>query len=556
MIIIQSVILLSAFLLFQIELIIAKLLLPYYGGSYSVWGACVVFFQFLILSGYFYAHLLLKNFTPKQSRMIHAALSFLPLLAFPGRELLINADQNNINLVFQIFIQLSFSIGSVFFILSSMSVVWQGWMGHSRLKEKVNPYRLYAVSNLGSFAALFTYPFLFERYLTLDAQIFIWRTGYFILLALQVSAFFRIPLAQTIFVQSPSLKLPGHSRGEFLRWMTLSAAGVMMFLAVTNIITSEITPMPLLWVVPLGVYLLSFCFNFKEKIWCPAWITENIWVVAGSAVLFYFFILTEKIPLLFVLLIGWGLLFLICMFCQNQLIRTKPEDQKHLTDFYLAISLGGFLGGILVSWVIPVMTAYYLEYLLALFLLSCGLLVPHNLRPIKIERWKVLAAIQAVIIVFLPLLSKFLVQEEYLYRHRNYYGIIKIFDQGGVRFLKHGETLHGMQYASDRQKPPKPLAYYHPGSPAGKLLSSDIFDFKRIAMVGLGAGSLASYGRDGREIESRDEPPASGGLGFLPLIGYMFQSAAPDHVRAPATSLEVRRGPTVIVSQCHKKFSR
>ena len=178
----------SAFLMFQIELIIAKLFLPNYGGSYLVWGACIVFFQAVLLAGYIFAHAFLRRLGASSYLKVHLWLLFIPLLFFPLRDFHLSFKSfyfplisYPVPLVLDIFWRLTVTIGPVFFVLSTMSLVTQSWLAASFLKERDNPYGLYAVSNLGSFAALLTYPFVFELYLTNTEQLQIWRILYLVL---------------------------------------------------------------------------------------------------------------------------------------------------------------------------------------------------------------------------------------------------------------------------------------------------------------------------------------------------------------------------------------
>ena len=186
--VLSAITFISAFLLFQIELIIAKLLLPNYGGSYLVWGACVVFFQGVLLAGYLFAHQLISNKGIGSYLKIHLFLLVLPFIFFPGRLLQIPTYETTMPLVIDIFFKLLLTIGPVFFVLSTVSLVTQTWIASS-INSKENPYALYAVSNLGSFLGLLTYPFVFELYLTNTQQLQIWRVMYFILVGLNFLAF-------------------------------------------------------------------------------------------------------------------------------------------------------------------------------------------------------------------------------------------------------------------------------------------------------------------------------------------------------------------------------
>ena len=183
---------LSAFLLFQIELIIAKIFLPKFGGSYLVWGACLVFFQFALLGGYWYSHVAIRKFGMYRYGALHFIILLAPLLFFPGRPLPEIVAHSGIPLVLDVFLQLALTIGLAFFVLSTISIVTQSWLAHSQLPEQRNPFMLYAVSNIGSFLGLLSYPFLFERYFDLDTQVTIWRILYLVFLLLYLIALLTI----------------------------------------------------------------------------------------------------------------------------------------------------------------------------------------------------------------------------------------------------------------------------------------------------------------------------------------------------------------------------
>jgi spermidine synthase len=531
----------AAFLLFQIELIISKIVLPIFGGSYLVWGACVVFFQTMLLLGYLYSHLIIKKLGIFRYRYFHLILLLMPLLFFPGRPLpTINAHPW-VPMPIDVFFQLLKSLGLVFFVLSTTSIIFQGWLAVSELPERQNPYILYAASNLGSFVALLSYPFLFEATLDLNAQLLIWRWGYLLFLGLHLIVFRIVGVSQKIIEPKPD-SIPINSK-ERLRWLLLSAAGVIMFLSVTNIITYEIAPIPLLWIIPLCIYLVSFVLVFKKHPWYPDWIKENFHLTVGFSILLYFLIQKIRFPLLFELLGQFFFLFIICMFCQGELHKHKPKDTQGLTIFYLIISCGGFLGGILVSWIIPLISTTMIEYLVGLFLISLALIVEEKkarigwyasrllvyiilfltLWPTVFQRYNIFGLI-IIIFTFKFVYSQLKTRPRafylsllivlcldffteapwrniiYIYKHRNFYGIYKVYDKDKKRFLGHGTTLHGAQYL-DEKRQKVPLTYYHRLTPVGKLMTSDLFNFSRVGLVGLGAGSLASYAKPSQTFD-------------------------------------------------------
>ena len=528
---------LSAFLLFQIELIVAKLFLPYYGGSYLVWGACIVFFQAVLLAGYCFAHTFLRRFGACLYLKIHLWLLFIPLLFFPLRNLHLSFSCGPLPLVLDIFWQLTITIGPVFFVLSTMSLVTQSWLAASFLKERNNPYGLYAVSNLGSFAALLTYPFIFEQYLTNTEQLQIWRVLYLILVFTNLLAWRMIKTEGRRVDKTEGFAIAPVSGKEIVRWLVLGAAGVVMFLSVTNIITYEVAPVPLLWVIPLGIYLMAFVLNFKKNPWCPLWISRYISPIIGLAAMMYFLSQKHFLPVLLVIALLCGFLFLICMYTQHRLIQTKPSSDVQMTLFYVMLSLGGFLGGIFTSWVIPLISNTLIEYLVGLLLvalmvpqvskglplwkicLSALLLVlafyvwPHIFN--KYHCWsfvllwvavwfsflglasdkKFFAAALIGIILMTPLLEPIWQGDHFIIKKRNYYGIYEIYDtKGGIRVLVHGTTLHGIEFL-DQQRRRFPIGYYSPFSAIGSLLIKDVFQAKRIGVVGLGTGTLSMYAK-------------------------------------------------------------
>ena len=375
---------LSAFLMFQIELIIAKSFLPNYGGSYLVWGACIVFFQAVLLAGYVFAHALLQRFGTSFYLKIHLWLLFIPLLFFPVRDFHLSFNPYSLPLVLDIFWRLTVSIGPVFFVLATMSLVTQSWLAASQLKGRDNPYGLYAVSNLGSLAALLTYPFVFEQYLTNTQQLQIWRVLYLVLVVGNLLAWCMIKTGQRRIEGAAMAAVTPVSGKQILRWLCLGAAGVVMFLSVTNITTYEVAPVPLLWVVPLGIYLMAFILNFKRNPWCPSWIIRYIGPIIGLQAMMYFMSQKHLLPVILVIALLSVFLFFICMYTQHQLIQSKPSSSTQMTLFYVMISLGGFLGGILTSWIIPLISNTLIEYLVGLLL--AALMMPQVSK--RISLWK------------------------------------------------------------------------------------------------------------------------------------------------------------------------
>ncbi|MDD5129856.1 MAG: fused MFS/spermidine synthase [Candidatus Omnitrophica bacterium] len=537
------IVFLASFLLFQIELIISKILLPDFGGSYSVWGACVVFFQAVLFLGYFFSYCWLKKAGMKHLRRFYFVLFLFPLFFFPGKSFSFGNPVNlGIPLVINVFWYLFFSIGAVFFALSTVSVILQSWLGNSDLAEKNNPYVLFAVSNLGSFTALITYPLFFEVFLDLDQQLWFWRAMYFLLAGLIILATYLVKVSGHHKADSKIFKMNGISKNNCWEWVLFSAAGVVMFLSVTNIITYEVAPIPLLWVVPLCIYLASFVLNFKRKSWYPAWIEDKFYLVFAWSVLLFFIILMRILPFILEAVVICLFLFYICMFCQYRLYKTKPVDLDNLPLFYLIISFGGFLGGLFATWVMPVISTSINEYLVGLTLIALALSI--GVKP-RLMGWRNLAFVVYIwltliiwpmifkeynlwglIIIFLifkicykrlfkypralflstliilslaPFIDSIWKDTNLVFRYRNYYGLYEVYVKNQKYVLMNGTTIHGVQY-QDKHRENIPLAYYHKFTPVGELLNS-FGGNKNIGVIGLGAGSLTAYAQAGQEVD-------------------------------------------------------
>ncbi len=534
---------LAAFLMFQIELIVAKLFLLAYGGSYIVWGGCVVFFQAVLLLGYLYAHRVVQQWGIKRYRFFHPLLVASPFLFFPGRPLHAIHPHSHWPIAIDIFWQLTWTIGLVFFVLSTFSLILQAQLSFSNLKQRVNPYILYGVSNLGSFGALLSYPFLIEPYFDLQQQLSIWRLGYLFLFLLQIVAVVLIPVDTEERVDTTiTERVP---RRETARWFFLGAGGAIMFLAVTNIVTSEIAPLPLLWILPLSIYLLAFTLNFKAKPWCPPWINQKISVWMTLGIFLYFLILQRTVPFVIFLILLLFELFVVCMFCQTQLYQSKPKNDRLLTYFYIVIATGSFIGSLVINWIMPVISSGLWEYLLGLSLVALGWMLgqprqriePCDLRlllyvflfvflwPVQFNHYNVfgiilffyvfqrvfagfqknpamltLGVFSILSLCILTPLEDVWSWQNFIHRERNYYGLYKILEKRDTRFFMHGTTLHGAEYL-DENKRDEALSYYHDKTPIGALLNSSLFDFTHMAAIGLGTGTLAVWARENKTME-------------------------------------------------------
>jgi hypothetical protein len=552
---VKGVVFLAAFLLFQIELIIGKALLPGFGGSYLVWAACVLFFQVALLAGYGYTHVAARKLAIGHYAPAQAVLMFLPLVLFPIK-LGDLAPNYRLPFVVEIVWLLLGTVGPAFLVLSTVSVMAQNLLAASDRPERDDPYFLYGTSNLGSFLGLISYPFLVEPFFNLDTQLLIWEAAFVVLAVAQAALILTLrrgtaPERARVMAEAAEAAPPLGWRGP-VRWLLLSAAGSALFLSVTNIITFELAAIPLFWMLPLGIYLFTFYLNFKARPWCPGWLKSGFYLTLPVGVFLFLIVVQLRVFPAWSLFVGHlTVLFVFCMFCQNELVVSRPAAARDLTAFYLALAAGGAVGSALVSFVMPLVSSIMIEYLLG-FLLAAGAIVlgPHGGRwgwrdlagPLvaapailwpyiyaKLDEdsayltWGIAAALLAIylvlwrrprgitvslltVLVLASFLEYFRVDNSLVHRNRNFYGISLVLDRGGKRYLRHGSTMHGAQYL-DPEKGRIPLTYYHPTTPSGELLSSPLFHFADIAVVGLGAGTLASYCGAGQTMDYYEIDP-------------------------------------------------
>jgi hypothetical protein len=398
---------LSAFLLFQVQLILGKYILPWFGGTPAVWTTCLLFFQLLLLGGYAYAHLLSRSLSSRVQARVHitllaASVFLLVLTAFlwpspitPGPSWKPEGPENPVGRITGLLLA---GVGAPFLLLSTTGPLLQRWYAFS---EASHTYRLYAVSNLGSLFGLLAYPFLFEPYLRLQTQARLWTAGY-ILFALgcagcAVVASRTQPVA-TDSIRNASSEAPGAVR-PFALWILLPGAASAMLLAATNWICQEVASVPFLWVLPLSLYLLTFVICFENERWNRRGVLHTLYFASAAwacAVFIRRGAFGSMVEIGSYLLV----LFACCLVCHGELVRLKPPTQ-HLTAFYLSVATGGALGGILVVLVIPHVFSRYVEFQAGLGL--CGLLLFLATRRDKQSWWHARPKARLVALVLLAL---------------------------------------------------------------------------------------------------------------------------------------------------------
>lgn len=494
-------ILVSAFLLFLVQPIMAKQILSWFGGSAAVWTTCLVFFQFLLLFGYAYSDWTTRKLKPRQQVMLHVLLLFLSLAALPIVPDASWKPAGDEDPGWRILGLLGATIALPYFLLSTTGPLVQAWFARSFPTGTV--YRLFALSNFGSLLALISYPFLIEPWVTTRQQSYGWSAGYvlFVVSCAAAALFSTRAGAAAAAAELPRSEEPAAvppEVGDYVLWLTLSGMGSFMLLAVTNHITHDVASVPFLWILPLTLYLITFILCFEGRGWYQRrfFLGPLIVVVGAMAWALHaergIMDIKEAIPLFTV-----GM-FVSCMFFHGELANLKPAP-RYLTTYYLMISLGGALGGVLVGLVAPRIFTTYYEF--GIGLVFTLLLAAYVTR--KMPKWvPALAVAGAAFACYHIVLYVEDLSENARVLTRNFYGTLKVRDTGpatqpeAMRRLTHGVIMHGEQYLSPARSR-EATTYYGTTSGIGRLLTLLGDRAVKVGVVGLGAGTLAAYGKPG-----------------------------------------------------------
>lgn len=573
----SGTIFLSAFLLFLVQPMMAKMILPMLGGTPAVWNTCMLFYQTMLLAGYGYVHVLNRKAQPAWQVPVHLAVLMLPLLLLPIGLPKGWAPPDQGNPIPWVLLILTVAIGLPFFTLSTTAPLLQRWFSGTTHRSAQDPYFLYAASNAGSMAALLSYPLVIEPWLPLKgharlSQTSLWSLGY-VLLAVMIAccAWILRQNRREAVDWSTSNATDDHaattvplSSKVMVRWMALACVPSSMLLGSTTYITLDVAAIPLLWVVPLALYLLSFIIVFGK--WGTA--SHPILVRALPVVLLImvFDAAFDAIPAapalpqvvrLFLPLLGLGV---VAMVCHGELARTRPPTDR-LTMFYLLMSAGGALGGLFNALIAPVVFQDIAEYEIAM--VAAALLLPQLeppqksrlppwLRKVVLDtegflseaRWIVLLVLVTLLtgwisfasnalpvillaaLAFVPLhlcyllrgkpltfgaavgavlVSTHLLSNHFadatLYQSRTFFGVLKVMAEGDLHRLKHGTVNHGMQDMKPGFRR-RSLSYFHPDGSYGQVFAafSGPHTKKRIAVTGLGIAALANYFEAGQQV--------------------------------------------------------
>jgi hypothetical protein len=572
----------GAFLLFAVQPLVGKYILPWFGGGPGVWATCLLFFQTVLLGGYVYAHVSATRLSARKQASLHFGLLVVALLLLPITPAAHWKPTGGEEPIWQILLLLTATVGLPYFVLSATGPLMQQWF--SQTNPGRSPYRLYALSNAGSLIALLAYPFYFERAFPRHAQAGLWSAGLSIFslgcgwcawrVWKSASTASATPDSDTVFAPPPTLL-------DRLLWFSLAGVASILLLATTNKLTQDIAVIPFLWVLPLALYLITFILCFDH----PRWYSRGIFsgLFAAGAVVDLYLLAAGHNARLAQQVFGYSsALFVACMVCHGELVRLRPAP-AHLTSFYLHLAAGGAAGAFLVAVVAPLVFDRYLELQLGLWLLSylvgvlafyhrsrllaygtaagalaATLIVPalqatakrdtgslaefgKKLNEFYIEHWAFVAVLLIAFLMgtvgrrgllrhwevrtgnFLMLFSVllgvlFIAQirkdgGEAISSSRGFYGVLKVFEHNATDSdlhyytLVHGVTSHGLQFTSEPQAT-WPTTYYAETSGIGLLLEHlPPLPRRHIGLVGLGTGTLASYGRVGDTVRIYEIDP-------------------------------------------------
>jgi hypothetical protein len=538
---------LNALLIFWVQPLFAKMVLPLLGGSPSVWTTCMLFFQAALLAGYAYGHAGIRVLGLRRHAMLHGVLVWLPLFLLPivvNPQTAVATDQP----IAWLLQTMGISVGLPFVVLASTAPLLQRWYSSIDARSS-DPYWLYSASNVGSFAALLAFPILFEPAIPLGQQTAIWKIGYGIVAALltacAVSVVRRPSSASEVAHQDDARAAEPITTGTRVRWLALSFAPSTLMLGVTTYLSTDVAPVPLLWVLPLSCYLLTFIVAFG---WYSDAMHTNVRRLLPSVLLPLVLLIVSEAPVALWMAIPIHVLgfTVLAMLCHGELARDRPGVQ-HLTEFYLWLAAGGVLGGVFNTLVAPQVFTSIAEYPLAIAfaalvcvpkiqfreavgnprtmmrpafaaILATVLLIGARLG--GVARFPTMAFLGAPALIFwsgakhntarfsvgiVGLLAALAVGNaiapagggRILAADRTFFGVYRVRTDParGLVSLVHGTTTHGRQVIGETN--PEPLTYFHRKSPIGQVFETLGAEARSVGVIGLGTGTLAAYAQPG-----------------------------------------------------------
>lgn len=547
---------LSAFLLFSVQPMFGKMVLPLLGGTPGVWNTAMVFFQAMLLGGYAYAHLTTKFLTVRMQSVLHIALLtvcvFVLPVVIPENWATPPTTENPVPWLLGL---MAVAVGGPFFVLAGTAPMLQRWFSTTDHPDAQNPYFLYAASNIGSMVALISYPLVIEPLMGLSQQSHVWMAGYVLLVGLIAGAGFMtrrdVPVAFDPHVPANQVTPTNRMR---LTWLMLAFIPSSLMLGVTTYITTDVASAPLFWVIPLALYLLTFIIVFSRYSTltiATAYRWQSVAIIL-AAVLF----VRDPFSIKAISIVIHLAAFFFCALACHLMLAHRRPGVKHLTEFYLIMSLGGVLGGVFNSLIAPFLFVIPLEYAL---ILCVSILAPFitgdfvfRVQSVIVSSRIMIMAIGAALIAMMsgPSISVAVIMmgtllftlmllrkqpsafvitlltviaidpgfgwydlRQTLHMERNFFGVIRVMnsDKGGMRMLMHGTTLHGTQALVESYRL-SPISYYAASSPGGQVFGM-VTKLREqqpqtIAILGLGLGSTACYPQPGRDYVFYEIDPA------------------------------------------------
>ena len=520
-----ATIFLSAFLLFLVQPVIARQILPWFGGAASVWAVCMVFFQSILLAGYAYADWTSRRLTPRTQARIHIGLLVLSLLLLPIiPDVRWKPDgEAGSAPVPAILGLLGVTIGLQYFLLSATSPLLQAW--YWRHFRHAVPYRLFALSNFASLLALLSYPVAIEPWLRSSVQSYGWSVLYGVFAALCGWTAWRSARAASVTAPAQTADAgadtPAPSMGERVTWIAYAAMGSCVLLGVTNHLTQNIASIPFLWLAPLSLYLITFILCFDH----PRWYVRPLFIVLLALALPAMAWFSESLNLYIAAPLYAAGLFVCCMFCHGELYRLRPAP-RYLTTFYLMISIGGALGALLIGIAAPLLLKGYFE--LGITVAACALLLFWN--ALAAARWMAVLAF-AVASVTTGFVIKNITEysSDVRVMVRNFYGVVRTKDfpsPAPFRVMYHGAINHGGQLLGPEHRR-QASSYFGLTSGYGRAFASLPESPRRVGVIGLGAGAIAAYARSGDMFRFYEIDPQ---VAAVAMLEFSFLKDSPAQV--------------------------
>ena len=526
---------LSAFLLFLVEPMSAKQLLPALGGSSAVWLTCLVFFQLTLLLGYLYAHWLTRHAFDRRRQLLYLALLAAAIVLLITQRLIRpDLSLGSSHPVTTIFLDLTLTIGLPFLLLGSTSPLLQIWL--FRKQGGHVPYRLFALSNAGSLLALIAYPTLVEPHLPLRLQRFFWAAGFMVYAALCAILSRQVPEAAQPAPQQDTATAPVSTATRWL-WFLLPMAAAMQLSAVTSHITSNIAAIPLLWILPLAVYLITFILAFEFPRLYRRSVLVRLLVVMLASLGYAISKIDSSFPIGIAILFFLFECFAACLFCHAEAYALRPQRPSETTLFYLLVAAGGVTGTFFIGIASPLLFAA--NYDLSITFLVTALLALAVTWP---DGWgqRLLWATGCILMLYLNFALHNAYANDALMMNRNFYGSLRVKQSvtkegQPLRLLLNGTIQHGTQIFSPGLTR-TPTTYYARDSGIGLALANCCAGRPRnIGVVGLGAGTLAAYGNAGDRIRFYEINPH-----VLPIARNLFTYLRDSQARITVTEGDAR----------------